>query len=126
MKTERTPLTADAGAQTFQWSILHSRKQKLHQFQCCLCAIFLALVITFIVIIVSYLTSDELKEAIDAGTAALNERDDFEETSTVLLRSSPSYKHQKAIATSIRANQLARVGFACHKATAVMSLKQKR
>lgn len=129
MKSERTPLTRPeqtSSGYAFQWGIIKSRREKLRQFQCCLCAILIALIIVLCVVIVSYVQTEDFKDAVDAGTTALNEKDELEENGTVLQLSSPSYKHQRSMATTKRANSLARAGYARHKATEHMAKIQRR
>lgn len=115
-----------AGSSGVSYAFLKGRKQRLRQYQCCLCAITLALIITFLTVIVSLVERDDFGEAIDAGTTELENRDNLEKNGSVLQLSSPSYRHQKAMATNSLANSLARVGFGAHMASKHMAKARSR
>lgn len=110
--SETTPLTSGV-----TYAFIQGRKQRLRQYQCCLGAILVGLIVTFAVVIVSFAVNDDLQNAVAAGTEGLDDRDDLERNATTLLLFSPSFKHQKSVATSARAGSLSRAGYARHLAS---------
>lgn len=111
---ETTPLV------DFEWRAIRRRQRRLKQFQCCTIALLITAIIAIIVALVGTLivttTDPGFQDAADAGTDALNTRDNTE----ALLLSSGSSKnfpndlrrHQSATATSRKATLLARHGYA--------------
>lgn len=61
----------------------------------------------------NYTSSDrvEWKECVRVGKEALRDRDEIEKIVPSLPIHSPSYRHQKVVATSAKARKLSRVGY---------------
>lgn len=112
-KEEETPLV------DFEWRAIRRRQRRLKQFQCCTIALLITAIIAIIVALVGSLlvtTGPGFQDAADAGTDALNARDN---TEALLLSSAGSTKvpgdlrrHQSATHTSKKATSLARHGYA--------------
>lgn len=66
----------------------------------------------------------EIAEAIQFGQDALIARDNVEQHSATLQMASPSYRHQKSVATSSTADSLGRIGYASYHATRHLAHKR--
>ncbi|XP_017771025.1 PREDICTED: peroxidasin homolog [Nicrophorus vespilloides] len=138
--TEATALTSGTPKPryAFESSFTKLRKRRVRQFQCCICSIFLSIIVTVIVASVAWGINDyrpeedttnetlvllqenwplpddstEYQLALKAGKKALKERKDIEENAAELEPDSASYRHHMVVATTPMARKLSMVGFA--------------
>ncbi|KAJ8934879.1 hypothetical protein NQ314_013155 [Rhamnusium bicolor] len=159
--TERTRLLPEVNqTPVFDTSINRERKLRVKQFQCCLCAIFLSILLVVLIATVAYsinnsevpsdnstsgITNDnetilillsntwpildmryktqtlndntKWEKNLEAGRKALKEKDEIEKNAPSLPVHSPSYIHQKIVATSEKAKNLTRFGYIVEHAT---------
>lgn len=59
----------------------------------------------------------EREEAIDAGIIALGNRELFEENLQVMPMNTPSYRHQRAVSTTVEARKISKRGYIENHAT---------
>ncbi|XP_030755866.1 peroxidase-like [Sitophilus oryzae] len=168
MSNERTRLLQPSQNQyILQSNVIKERTRRVEQFQCCICTSFIIIIITALVVAVSYINlspeesnetlsndnsnistnnsipSDlflklfevlpwpiednsepakfilhsDLNESISEGQKYLQEKDASEEYNSPLKLNSPSFKHQKVMATNEKARNFSRKAYEFEGAT---------
>lgn len=68
-------------------------------------------------------TPEEMKSAMDAGVKALGDRELLEENTASPAINSPSYRHQRAVSTTLEARILTKRGFVENHMTKDIAMK---